>query len=79
MRTHKLSPPGEWYEIKLQVTKPRYVDDGAPHADQITGQRALHFVRKFIRIRLGKLEYVREHWRGDPALGVRQSDYRVSI
>lgn len=68
-----------WHEIKLQVTKPRYIDDGEPHADQITGKRALHFVRRFMRIRLGKLEYVTAHWRGDPALGVHQSDYRVSV
>lgn len=68
-----------WHEIKLQITKPRAIDDGVPHQDQITGQRALHFVRKFMRIRLGRLEYVSAHWRGDPALGIHQSDYRVSV
>jgi hypothetical protein len=68
----------DWTEIKLQVTKPRGLDDGEPHADQITGKRALHFVRKFIRVRLGKLEYVSAHWRGDPALGVCRADYTLA-
>jgi hypothetical protein len=68
-----------WHEIKLQITKPRSIDDGEAHQDQITGQRALHFVRRFMRIRLGRLEYVSSHWRGDPALGIHQSDYRVGV
>jgi hypothetical protein len=68
----------EWTEIKLQVTKPRDIDDGEPHTDQLTGKRALHFCRKHIRIRLGKLEYVSAHWRGDPAIGIRQSRYVVT-
>jgi hypothetical protein len=67
-----------WHEIKLEVTKPRDIDDGEAHANVLTGQRALHFVRKFMRVRLGKLEYVRSHWRGDPALGIHQGDYRVT-
>jgi hypothetical protein len=68
-----------WHEIKLQITKPADIDDGEPHQDQITGQRALHFVRKFVRIRLGRLEYVSAHWRGNPALGIHQSDYWVGV
>jgi hypothetical protein len=68
-----------WHEIKLQITKPADIDDGKAHQDQITGRRALHFVRKFMRIRLGRLEYVHSHWRGDPALGIHQSDYRVGV
>jgi hypothetical protein len=66
----------DWTEIRLQVTKPRYIDDGEPHEDVITGKRALHFCRPHIRIcSSGKLTYVREHWRGDPAIGVTQSRY----
>lgn len=79
MRHHGLSPPGGWCEVRLQVTKPRHIDDGKPHADQVTGQRALHFVRRFIRIRLGQLEYVTAHWRGNPEAGTRHSHYRVSV
>jgi hypothetical protein len=78
MRQRRLPAPLAWTEIKLQVLKPREIDDGAPHEDQITGQRALHFVRRFIRIRLGKLEYVSAHWRGNPEIGIRQSRYVVT-
>jgi hypothetical protein len=66
-----------WHEIKLQIAKPADVDDDTPHRDQITGQRALHFVRKFLRIRLGRLEYVSAHWRGNPAFGIHRATYRV--
>jgi hypothetical protein len=71
-------PVHSWHEVRLHVRKPREVDDGQPHQDIITGQRALHYVRKFMRIRLGRLEHVRAHWRGNPDIGVHHSDYRVS-
>jgi hypothetical protein len=65
-----------WHEIKLEVFKPRDCgEDGGE--GWLTGRRALHFCRAFIRIRNGKLEHVRSHWRGDPSLGVRQASYRV--
>jgi hypothetical protein len=66
-----------WHKIKLEICKPRDIDDGEPHEDRITGRRALHFCRAFLRIRLGKLEHVRSHWRGDAALGVRRASYKV--
>lgn len=70
-------PLHAWTEIKLQVAKPVEVDDGEPHEAHLTGQRALHFVRKHIRIRLGQLEYVSAHWRGDPSIGIKRSRYIV--
>lgn len=73
-----IGPLHDWHEIKLEVTKPRDIHDGEPHADKITGKRALHFCRKHIRIRLGKLEYVRAHWRGDPSIGIRRATYAVT-
>lgn len=39
--------------------------------------RALHFVRAHLRFRLGQYELVRPHWRGDPALGIRDTHYAV--
>jgi hypothetical protein len=66
-----------WHEINLQITKPAEIADGEPHEARITGRRARHFVRKFMRVRLGRLEYVSARWRGDPALGIHQADYRV--
>jgi hypothetical protein len=71
-------PLHAWTEIKLEVAKPTEIDDGEPHEAHLTGRRALHFVRKHIRIRLGRLEYVNAHWRGDPAIGIKQSRYRVT-
>lgn len=71
-------PLHAYTEILLKVSKPPEIDDGEPHEAHLTGRRALHFCRKHIRIRLGKLEYVSAHWRGDPALGIKQSRYKVS-
>ncbi len=66
-----------WHEIFLDVRLP---SDGEAHGgdgERLTGPRAYHFCRSFIRIRLGKLERVRAHWRGDPTIGVSQASYRV--
>jgi hypothetical protein len=66
-------PLRAWTEIVLKVRDPGI--EGVPRL--ISGPRALHFVRKHIRIRLGQLEYVSSHWRGDPSVGIKQSRYRV--
>jgi len=71
-------PLHAWTEILLQVNKPPDIDDGEPHEAHLTGRRALHFCRKHIRIQNGELVYVRAHWRGDPALGIKRSRYVVS-
>lgn len=41
------------------------------------GKRMRHPVRFFTRIKGGKLETVRPHWRGDEALGTKTGNYRV--
>lgn len=69
-------PLHAWTEIKLHVTPPREVQ--GEHEAHLTGQRALHFCRAHLRIKLGRLEFVRAHWRGDPAIGIRQSRYRLT-
>lgn len=66
----------EWTEIVLEVGRPCDAETGEG-GDILTGKRALHFCRSFIRVRLGKLELVRSHWRGDAELGVRQASYKV--
>lgn len=71
-------PLHAWTEILLKVSKPPEIDDGEPHEAHLTGRRALHFVRKHIRIRRGQLEYVSAHWRGDPSIGIKQSRYVVT-
>lgn len=70
-------PLHAWTELKLEVNKPIEIDDGEPHEAHLTGRRALHFCRKHIRIRLGRLEYVSAHWRGDAALGIKRTKYEV--
>ncbi|GLK86659.1 hypothetical protein GCM10017653_47290 [Ancylobacter defluvii] len=68
-------PLHAWTEIKLHVTPPEDLSDELSHEAHLTGERALHFCRAHLRIRLGKLEVVRGHWRGDAALGIRRSRY----
>lgn len=67
-------PLRAWTEILLRVR----VDEGGEVSGRyLTGAKALHFVRSFGRVRLGKLEIVRAHWRGDASLGIKRSTYRV--
>lgn len=77
-RFAKKYPLHAWQEIKLSVSKPIEIDDDEPHSAQIGGRRALHFCRAHLRIRLGQLEFVHSHWRGDPALGTKLTRYRVA-
>jgi hypothetical protein len=73
-----MAPVHSWTELKLQVTKPVEIGDGQEHEPRLTGPRALHFCRAHARIRLGRLEYVSAHWRGNPSAGVRQKRYSLS-
>ena len=81
--TRAMKPIGKyplhaWTEIKLEVGVPRDAS-GEPSVEaHYTGQRALHFCRAHLRVRLGRLEIVRAHWRGDASLGIKQSRYRLA-
>jgi hypothetical protein len=71
-------PLRAWTEIKLEVAPPRN-EFGEPSKEaHLTGDRALHFCRAHLRVRLGKLEYVSAHWRGDASLGIKQSRYKLT-
>lgn len=70
-------PLHAWTEIKLEVTPPIEAGDDVTEA-HLTGRRAFHFCRAHLRIRLGRLELVSAHWRGDPALGIKQSRYKLT-
>lgn len=62
----------EWREVRIQV------DKGAlGRGDKIipTEGRALHHVRTFLRLKRGKVELVRPHWRGNPRFGVIMHRY----
>jgi hypothetical protein len=79
--THAYSMPGKyplqaWHEIKLHVTVP-YEQNNEKVDGYLTGTRALHFCRSYLRIRQGRLELVNWHWRGNPAIGLKQTRYKV--
>jgi len=63
-----------WHEIKLDVAP---TDDDAEHqsGERLTGERALHYCRAYLWISRGIV--CPGHWRGNPALGIRQQRYRV--
>lgn len=77
-KAHGLANVPAWTLLQLHVAKPVEIDDGEAHEAHLTGRRALHFCRAFVRIKRGKLEYVRAHWRGDEARGVQQKTYMVT-
>lgn len=66
-----------WTEIKLEICPPEDFSDRDSAEAHLTGQKALHFCRAHLRIRRGNLEVVRGHWRGDAALGIKRSRYRL--
>lgn len=63
-----------WVTIKLDVQTPSEIEGGG---SRMTGTKAFHFCRAHLRLRLGKVEWVRSHWRGDANKGVVNHDYRV--
>lgn len=71
-------PLHAWTEIKLQIGVPVDMRAEVGGEAHLTGNKALHFCRAHLRLRLGRLEFVRSHWRGDPALGIKQSRYKLS-
>ena len=70
-------PLRAWTELKLEVSPPRDASSDGDHETHLTGGKALHFCRCHLRIRLGQLELVSAHWRGDPALGIKRIRYAV--
>jgi hypothetical protein len=70
-------PLRAWTEIILKVAQQ---DDrtGEPSEEHhLTGERCLHYCRTYLRVRLGMIEYVEGHWRGNPALGMKRSRYHL--
>lgn len=71
-------PLHAWSEILLEA-RPTFVDDsGKEHEARLTGRKCLHFCRAHVRIKCGKMEIVNSHWRGDPALGIKRTRYKVA-
>lgn len=61
-------------EIVLKVTPG---ERSASRGNGAGAGKALHLCRAFMRVRLGRVEMVRAHWRGDRARGVKLASYRV--
>jgi hypothetical protein len=70
-------PLNAWTEIKLEVRPPHDCSGEVPEEQHLTGARALHFCRAHLRIRMGRLELVSAHWRGDASLGIKRSRYSL--
>lgn len=70
-------PLHAWHELKLEVRPPRDEAGHEPRQTILTGGKALHFVRAYCRLQNGSLVLVSSHWKGDPALGIKQTRYRV--
>ena len=70
-------PLGAWTEILLKVPGPES-GGGVAAAGYLTGERALHWCRAHLRYRLGQWEIVKDHWRGNPAIGIKRSRYRLA-
>lgn len=70
-------PLRAWTEIVLEVM--RHPEDRSDTDAELhlTGERCLHYCRTYLRVRHGMLEYVEGHWRGNPALGIKRSRYRL--
>lgn len=45
--------------------------------NKLTGKKALHHVRAFMRLKRGRVEIVKPHWRGNPTYGVRLTRHTV--
>jgi hypothetical protein len=71
-------PLRAWTEIVLRVTtNPEDRSNELSQETHLTGERCLHYCRTYLRVRKGMLEYVEGHWRGNPALGMKRSRYRL--
>lgn len=71
-------PLHAWTEIRLECSPPQDLSQEQGYEAHLTGKKALHFCRAHLRLRNCRVEFVKAHWRGDPALGIKQSRYRVT-
>lgn len=70
-------PLRAWTEMRLEVRPPRDESGSAPRQGWLTGERCLHFCRAHLRVWGGRLVQVSAHWRGNGALGIKQTRYAV--
>jgi hypothetical protein len=72
-------PLRAWTEIILRVALPEDRSGHPSNEAHLTGAKCLHYCRTHLRWNAGKLEYipVEGHWRGNPALGIKPTRYRL--
>lgn len=70
-------PLRAWTELTLSLSAMLTEADGTVHEAHLTGEKCLHFCRAHLRVRNGRLEQVKAHWRGNPALGIKRTRYRL--
>lgn len=76
---HSIAHPFRaWTEITLDVSPTQDVSDEEGFETRLTGKKALHFCRAHLRLWMGKLIFVKSHWRGSPALGLKRSRYKLA-
>jgi len=68
-------PLHAWTEIVLECSPPKDMSHLPGYEAHLTGKKCLHFCRAHLRIKNGRVEFVKAHWRGDGALGIKQSRY----
>jgi hypothetical protein len=66
-----------WNKIRLEITRAQTESSGKD-GEPLTGGKALHFCRSFIRIKRGRLEIVKSHMRGNASNGIKLSHYVVA-
>ena len=71
---------GKWpfhayHEVRIRIEAPAAT---VGQANGKSRERALHWVRAHLRLRLGKVEFVHPHWRGNAELGIRRPAYVIT-
>lgn len=74
-------PLNAWSEITIKAFDPKIESELEPQIRNITGRKCQHFVVAHLRKdRDGNRTIkVKEHRRGDPALGMKQTRYKVVL
>ena len=68
--------------VDLDLARPqRHASNGGPGWSDSNrrAHRREHFCRAHLRLKRGRFEFVRPHWRGDPKLGHVEPAYRVRV
>lgn len=71
-------PLHAWTELKLSAAEALREADARVHEARLSGEKCHHFCRSHLRVKSGRVELVRAHWRGNPALGIKRTRYNIT-